>query len=143
GAGESLLLCGVTGSGKTEVYLKAIERAREAGRTAILLVPEISLTAQVATAVRRRLGERVAILHSALSEGERFDEWERLRRGEADVVVGPRSALFAPIAPPGLIVVDEEHDNSYKQSEPPPRYHARDAARQRAAGGGGLVLLGR
>jgi primosomal protein N' (replication factor Y) len=142
GTGEALLLFGVTGSGKTEVYLRAIEAARARGRTAILLVPEISLTAQVAAAVRARLGDRIAILHSALSEGERFDEWERLRRGEADVAVGPRSALFAPLPEPGLIVVDEEHDSSYKQGEPAPRYHAREVARQRAARGGGCVVLG-
>ena len=140
-AGETQLLFGVTGSGKTEVYLHAIERAREAGRTAALLVPEISLTAQVAAAVRRRLGERVAILHSALSEGERFDEWERVRKGEADVVVGPRSALFAPLKDPALIILDEEHDGSYKQGSTP-RYHARDAAQKLAQVSGGCVVLG-
>lgn len=140
--GESLLLYGVTGSGKTEVYLHAIETARNAGRTAILLVPEISLTAQVATAVRRRLGERVAILHSALSDGERFDEWERVRRGEADVVVGPRSALFSPLKDPAMIILDEEHDGSYKQGERSPRYHAREAAQERARISGGCVVLG-
>ncbi|MFN3652830.1 MAG: primosomal protein N' [Armatimonadota bacterium] len=141
GEGESLLLFGVTGSGKTEVYLHAIERARAAGRTAALLVPEISLTAQVAAAVRRRLGERVAILHSALSDGERFDEWERLRRGEADVVVGPRSALFAPMRSPALIILDEEHDGSYKQGSLP-RYHSREVAGERARLSGGCVVLG-
>ncbi len=141
-AGETLLLFGVTGSGKTEVYLHAIQRARDEGRTAILLVPEISLTAQVATIVRRRLGDEVAILHSALSEGERFDEWERLRRGDADVVVGPRSALFAPLARPSLIILDEEHDGSYKQDSPAPRYHAREVARNRAGLSGGAVVLG-
>ncbi len=141
GEGETLLLFGVTGSGKTEVYLDAIEAARAAGRTAILLVPEISLTAQVATTVRRRLGERVAILHSALSEGERFDEWERLRRGEADVVVGPRSALFAPVKDPALIILDEEHDGSYKQGSTP-RYHAREVAQERARLSRGCVVLG-
>jgi primosomal protein N' (replication factor Y) len=142
GEGESLLLFGVTGSGKTEVYLHAIEAARGRGRTAILLVPEISLTAQVAAAVRRRLGERVAILHSALSEGERFDEWERVRRGEADVVVGPRSALFAPLRDPAIIILDEEHDGSYKQDERSPRYHARDVAQERARLSGGCCVLG-
>ncbi len=141
GKGESLLLWGVTGSGKTEVYLHCIQRAREEGRTAILLVPEISLTAQVAAVVRRRLGERVAILHSALSEGERFDEWERLRRGEADVVVGPRSALFAPLRDPALVILDEEHDNSYKQDRQP-RYHAREVAVELARRSGGCVVLG-
>jgi primosomal protein N' (replication factor Y) len=142
GEGETLLLFGVTGSGKTEVYLHAIDQARTAGRTAMLLVPEISLTAQVAAAVRRRLGERVAILHSALSDGERFDEWERLRRGEADVVVGPRSALFAPVKDPGLVILDEEHDGSYKQGERTPRYHSREVAPERARISGGCVVLG-
>ncbi len=142
GQGESLLLFGVTGSGKTEVYLHAIEEARAAGRTAALLVPEISLTAQVAAAVRRRLGERVAILHSALSDGERFDEWERVRRGDADVVVGPRSALFSPLKDPAIIILDEEHDGSYKQGERSPRYHAREAAQERARISGGCVVLG-
>ncbi len=137
-----VLIFGVTGSGKTEVYLRAIEANRSRGRTSILLVPEISLTAQVAAQVRARLGERVAILHSALSDGQRHDEWERLRRGEADVVVGPRSALFAPLPDPGLRLVDEEHDSSYKQGEPPPRYHARDVARQRARLAGGAVVFG-
>lgn len=141
GEGETHLLFGVTGSGKTEVYLYAIETAREMGRTAALLVPEISLTTQVAAAVRRRLGERVAILHSALSDGERFDEWERLRTGEADVVVGPRSALFAPLKDPALIILDEEHDSSYKQSSIP-RYHARDAARERSRISAGCTVLG-
>jgi primosomal protein N' (replication factor Y) len=141
GEGETLLLFGVTGSGKTEVYLHAIQEAREAGRTALLLVPEISLTAQVATAVRGRLGERVAILHSALSDGERFDEWERVRKGEADVVVGPRSALFAPLKAPALVILDEEHDGSYKQDRAP-RYHARDTALERARLAGGAVVLG-
>lgn len=142
GSGESLLLFGVTGSGKTEVYLHAIEEARAAGRTAALLVPEISLTAQVAAAVRRRLGERVAILHSALSDGERFDEWERVRRGDADVVVGPRSALFSPLKDPAIVILDEEHDGSYKQGERSPRYHAREAAQERARISGGCVVLG-
>lgn len=141
GEGETLLLFGVTGSGKTEVYLHAIERAREAGRNAALLVPEISLTAQVAAAVRRRLGERVAILHSALSDGERFDELERVRRGEADVVVGPRSALFAPLRDPALVILDEEHDGSYKQGSAP-RYHARDASRALVGITHGCVVLG-
>lgn len=141
GEGETLLLFGVTGSGKTEVYLHAIDQARAEGRTAALLVPEISLTAQVAAAVRRRLGDQVAILHSALSDGERFDEWERVRRGDADVVVGPRSALFAPLKDPALIILDEEHDGSYKQGTVP-RYHARDVAQERARLSGGCVVLG-
>ncbi|MBI3909801.1 MAG: primosomal protein N' [Armatimonadetes bacterium] len=141
GAGETLLLFGVTGSGKTEVYLRALAAARAAERTAILLVPEISLTSQIAEAVYRRLGDRVAILHSGLSEGERLDEWERLRRGEADVVVGPRSALFGPLRRPVLIVLDEEHDGAYKQDRAP-RYHAREVARAWAREAGTTVLLG-
>jgi primosomal protein N' (replication factor Y) len=138
---ERFLLFGVTGSGKTEVYLRAMERALAADRQAIFLVPEISLTAQVATLFRARFGERVAILHSRLSEGERFDEWQRIRRGEADVVVGARSALFAPTPDPGVIVLDEEHDPSYKQDNSP-RYVTGAVAEQRAAGSGCPVILG-
>lgn len=135
------LLHGVTGSGKTEVYLAVIEAALERGRGAILLVPEIGLTPQTVGRVAARLGDRVAVLHSGLSEGERFDEWRRLRSGEARVCVGPRSAVFAPIAGVGLIVVDEEHDPSYKQ-EGDPRYDARAVARHRAAGAGAVYLAG-
>jgi primosomal protein N' (replication factor Y) len=140
-AAESFLLYGVTGSGKTEVYLRAMEEALAAGRQAIFLVPEISLTAQVAAIFRARFGERVAILHSRLSEGERFDEWARIRRAEADVVVGARSALFAPAPDPGVIVLDEEHDHSYKQDSSP-RYVTRAVAEQRAAQSGCPVILG-
>ena len=135
------LLHGVTGSGKTEVYLAAIEAALERGRSAILLVPEIGLTPQTVGRVAARLGDRVAVLHSGLSEGERFDEWRRLRSGAARVCVGPRSAVFAPLADLGLIVVDEEHDPSYKQ-EGDPRYDARAVARRRAAEAGAVYLAG-
>ncbi len=135
------LLHGVTGSGKTEVYLAAIEAALERGRSAILLVPEIGLTPQTLGRVAARLGDRVAVIHSGLSEGERFDEWRRLRSGEASVCVGPRSAVFAPLADLGLIVVDEEHDSSYKQ-EGDPRYDARAVARHRAAEAGAVYLAG-
>jgi primosomal protein N' (replication factor Y) len=135
------LLHGVTGSGKTEVYLAAIEAALERGRGAILLVPEIGLTPQTLGRVARRLGERVAVIHSGLSEGERFDEWSRLRSGEARVCVGPRSAVFAPIEDLGLIVIDEEHDASYKQ-EGDPRYDARAVARRRASEAGAVLLAG-
>ncbi len=135
------LLHGVTGSGKTEVYLAAIEAALERGRSAILLVPEIGLTPQTVGRVAARLGDRVAVLHSGLSEGERFDEWRRLRSGVARVCVGPRSAVFAPLADLGLIVVDEEHDSSYKQ-EGDPRYDARAVARHRAADAGAVFLAG-
>ncbi|HET6831822.1 MAG TPA: primosomal protein N', partial [Solirubrobacterales bacterium] len=135
------LLHGVTGSGKTEVYLAAIEATLERGRGAILLVPEIGLTPQTVSRVAARLGDRVAVLHSGLTEGERFDEWRRLRSGEARVCVGPRSAVFAPLADVGLIVVDEEHDPSYKQ-EGDPRYDARAVARHRAAEADALYLAG-
>jgi len=126
-APKPLLLFGVTGSGKTEVYLQAIARALELGRGAIVLVPEIALTPQTVQRFAGRFGNRIAVLHSALSDGERFDEWHRIRAGEAVVVVGPRSAVFAPVRRLGLIVVDEEHEPSYKQDEAP-RYNARDVA---------------
>ncbi|AKJ63682.1 replication restart helicase PriA [Kiritimatiella glycovorans] len=122
-----LLLHGVTGSGKTEVYLQAIRHVIDHGRSAIVLVPEIALTPQTVDRFRSRFGDRVAVLHSHLSDGERFDEWGRIRDGKADIVVGARSAVFAPLEKPGLIVVDEEHESSYKQEEAP-RYHARDVA---------------
>jgi primosomal protein N' (replication factor Y) (superfamily II helicase) len=136
------LLYGVTGSGKTEVYLRAIAECRRRGRTALVLVPEIALTAQVVDSFRSRIGDRVAVLHSGLSQGERRDEWQRIGRGEADVVVGARSAVFAPLEGVGLIVVDEEHEGSYKQDQPSPRYHARDVAIARARATDALVLLG-
>jgi primosomal protein N' (replication factor Y) len=126
-APKPLLLFGVTGSGKTEVYLQAIARMLEQGRGAIVLVPEIALTPQTVQRFASRFGNRIAVLHSALGEGERFDEWHRIRTGEAVVVVGPRSAVFAPVKNLGLIVVDEEHEPSYKQDETP-RYNARDVA---------------
>jgi primosomal protein N' (replication factor Y) len=126
-APKPLLLFGVTGSGKTEVYLQAIARMLEQGRGAIVLVPEIALTPQTVQRFAARFGNRIAVLHSALSDGERFDEWHRIRTGEAVVVVGPRSAVFAPVKKLGLIVVDEEHEPSYKQDETP-RYNARDVA---------------
>ena len=135
------LLAGVTGSGKTEVYLAAIEAALDRGRTAILLVPEIGLTPQTLGRVAARLGERVAVMHSGLSEGERFDEWRRMRSGEARVCVGPRSAVFAPLSDLGLIVIDEEHDSSYKQ-EGDPRYDARAVAMRRAEEAGAVLLAG-
>ena len=136
-----LLLFGVTGSGKTEVYLQAIAAALERGLGAIVLVPEISLTPQTVQRFASRFGASIAVLHSALSNGERFDEWQRIRRGEARVVVGPRSAIFAPVQRLGLIVVDEEHEPSYKQEETP-RYNARDAAVMRAHIEGCAVVLG-
>jgi primosomal protein N' (replication factor Y) len=145
GAGEAgapgVLLHGVTGSGKTEVYLAAVEAALERGRGAIVLVPEIGLAPQAVARFRARLGDRFAVLHSALSAGERYDEWRRLRSGEASVCVGPRSAVFAPVRELGLIVVDEEHDASYKQ-EGDPCYDARTVARRRAAECGAVLVAG-
>ena len=138
---RELLLYGVTASGKTEVYLDAIEATLAAGRTAILLVPEIGLTPQTVGRVAARLGDEVAVLHSGLSEGERYDEWRRLRSGEARVCVGPRSAIFAPLERLGIVVVDEEHDSSYKQ-EGDPRYDARAVARRRAEMAGAVYLAG-
>ena len=138
---KPILLHGVTGSGKTEVYLQAIAHELECGRGAIVLVPEISLTPQTVRRFAGRFGDRVAVLHSALSDGERYDEWHRIRTGAARVVVGPRSAVFAPVKDLGLIVVDEEHDTSYKQDETP-RYNARDVAVMRGALEGCRVVLG-
>jgi primosomal protein N' (replication factor Y) len=141
GAPRKLLLHGVTGSGKTEVYLAAVEAALARGRGAIVLVPEIGLAPQAVARFRARLGDRFAVLHSALSPGERYDEWRRLRSGEASVCVGPRSAVFAPVHDLGLIVIDEEHDSSYKQ-EGDPCYDARTVARRRAEECGATLVAG-
>jgi primosomal protein N' (replication factor Y) len=138
---EQSLLQGVTGSGKTEVYLRAAAGALEQGRGAIVLVPEIALTPQIVGRFSERFGETVAVLHSRLRGGERYEEWRRLRTGEARVCVGPRSAVFAPIEDLGLIVVDEEHDASYKH-EGDPRYDAREVAVQRARRSSALLVLG-
>lgn len=135
------LLWGVTGSGKTEVYLQAIAKALACGRTTLVLVPEISLTHQVVDRVRARFGNLVAVLHSGLSDGERWDEWRKIARGEAPIVVGARSAVFAPLPRLGLILVDEEHDPAYKQ-EDGLRYNGRDVAVMRAKLGGCPVVLG-
>jgi len=135
------LLQGVTGSGKTEVYLQEIRSCLDRGREAIVLVPEISLTPQMVERFRGRFGGRVAVLHSRLSEGERFDEWRRISTGQADVAVGARSAVFAPFRNLGLIIIDEEHESSYKQEESP-KYHARDVALERARRHGAAVILG-
>lgn len=134
------LLTGITGSGKTEVYLRAGEVALEEGRSVLILVPEIALVPALARAVEARFGNRLAILHSNLASHERHQEWERIRRGEARVVLGPRSALFAPLAGLGLVVVDEEQDTAYKQ-DVVPRYHARDLALVRAQRAGAAALL--
>ena len=141
GKSDVIVLNGVTGSGKTEVYLQAIAYALVQKKGAIVLVPEIALTPQTVDRFRARFGDVVAVLHSDLSDGERHDEWHRIRRGEAQIVVGARSALFAPVPNPGLIVVDEEHENSYKQDESP-RYHARDMAVVRGHVTGCAVVLG-
>jgi primosomal protein N' (replication factor Y) (superfamily II helicase) len=135
------LLHGVTGSGKTEVYLRAAETALQQGRGAIVLVPEIALTPQIVGRFSERFGETVAVMHSQLRPGERYAEWRRLREGGARICVGPRSAVFAPIERLGLIVVDEEHDASYKH-EGDPRYDARDVAAERARRSGAVLLLG-
>lgn len=139
---EVFLLYGVTGSGKTEVYMRAMAQVLAQGRSAIVLVPEISLTPQTLSRFASRFGERITVLHSQLSQGERYDQWQRIRRGEVDIVVGPRSAVFAPFARLGLIVIDEEHETTYKQDDPAPRYHAREVAIKRAQLTNATVVLG-
>lgn len=138
---KTYLLYGVTGSGKTEVYMHAIDVVLKEGRQAIVLIPEISLTFQTVMRFRRHFGERVTILNSRMSKGERYDQFERIRKGEVDIVIGPRSALFAPFANLGLIVMDEEHESSYK-SDNVPKYHARETALQRAKHCHASVILG-
>jgi primosomal protein N' (replication factor Y) len=135
------VLHGVTGSGKTQVYLRLADAVRRSGRRVLFLVPEIALTPAMAALLRAAFGDHVAIQHSGLSMGERHDQWHRIRRGEVSVVVGTRSAVFAPIEDLGLVVVDEEHDTSYKQDESP-RYHGRDVAIVRAQQAGALAVLG-
>jgi primosomal protein N' (replication factor Y) len=141
GAFHTALLHGVTGSGKTEIYLRLAGDVRQRGRGVLMLVPEIALTPGVAAIFRATFGDRVAIQHSGLSDGERYDQWRRIRNGDVDVVVGTRSAVFAPVHSLGLIIVDEEHDGSYKQEESP-RYHGRDVAIVRGRQAGALVVLG-
>ncbi len=138
---QTLLLHGVTGSGKTEVYLRVIEAALARKREAIVIVPEIALTPQLVRIFRSRFPEKVSVLHSGLSEGERIDQWRRIRRGETHVAIGARSAIFAPFSRLGVIVVDEEHDTTYKQEEAP-RYHARDLAVVRGKQNNATVILG-
>lgn len=135
------LLQGITGSGKTEVYLQIIQGALDMGKTAIVLVPEISLTPQMTERFIARFGEQVAILHSGLSNGEKYDEWRKVERGDAQVVVGARSAIFAPLKNLGVIIIDEEHEASYKQDSNP-RYHARDVALLRAQYNQAALVLG-
>jgi primosomal protein N' (replication factor Y) len=137
----TFLLHGVTGSGKTEIYIRAMYEATRRGLTAMMLVPEIALTPVFSRRLRTTFGDAVAILHSSLSEGERTDEWRRIKEGEARVVIGTRSAVFAPLEDLGVIVIDEEHETSYKQDETP-RYHGRDTAIMRAVRAGAVVVLG-
>ncbi len=139
---EPWLLHGVTGSGKTEVYLRLVDRVLKSGYSALLLVPEISLTPQLASLLINRFGETVAIWHSAISPGERLDTWKRLKEGKARVLLGARSAVLADVKDLALIILDEEHDSSYKQTSPSPRYNARSVAREKARREGAMLLLG-
>ncbi len=136
-----MLLHGVTGSGKTEVYLQSIQFCLEQEKQAIVLVPEISLTPQMVERFKGRFGDAVAVLHSRLSNGERYDEWRKIRSRQVQVAIGARSAIFAPFERIGLIIIDEEHESSYKQEESP-KYHARDVAVRRAKQHGAAVVLG-
>jgi primosomal protein N' (replication factor Y) (superfamily II helicase) len=138
---KAFLLHGVTGSGKTEVYMRAMRSALDAGRSSVMLVPEIALTPVFSRRLRAVFGDEVAILHSSLSTGERFDEWRRIRSGDARIVIGTRSAVFAPLQNVGLVIVDEEHDSSYRQNESP-FYNARDVAVMRASFADAIVVLG-
>ena len=138
---QTYLLYGVTGSGKTEVYMHAMDVVLAQGRQVIMLIPEISLTFQTVMRFRRHFGERITILNSRMSKGERYDQFERIRKGEVDIVIGPRSALFAPFSNLGLIVIDEEHESSYK-SDNIPKYHARETAIKRADMNHASVILG-
>lgn len=139
---KPFLLHGVTGSGKTEVYLRLIDETLKQGRSALMMVPEISLTPQLAGRLKERFGDQVCVWHSALSHGERYDTWRRLKAGDAKILLGARSAVLAHLPDVGLIILDEEHDGSYKQTSPSPRYHARDVALEKARRQGALVVLG-
>jgi len=139
---ETFLLHGVTGSGKTEVYIAALKRVLAQGRTGIILVPEIALTPQTVQRFRSHFGDQIAVLHSQMSMGERYDAWRSLRDGRLSIAIGPRSAILAPLENLGLIVVDEEHEQSYKQFDPSPRYHARDVAVMRAHMNDAVCVLG-
>ena len=140
GDGKKFLLHGVTGSGKTEVFMQSIEYALSLGKTAVVLVPEISLTPQAVSRFKSRFGDNVAIFHSALSQGERYDQWKRIKMGGADIVIGARSAIFTPLKNIGIIIMDEEHSDTYK-SEMSPRYHAREVAAYRATQSGAALVL--
>jgi len=136
------LLFGITGSGKTQVYIESIAAALKSGKTALVLIPEISLTPQAVSRYRSVFGNRIAVLHSRMPKGERYDTWYRIKQGEFPIVIGPRSAVFAPLENLGLIIVDEEHDSSFKQDSPAPRYNARDVAVVRAKFNSAVALLG-
>jgi primosomal protein N' (replication factor Y) (superfamily II helicase) len=140
--GHPWLLHGVTGSGKTEIYLRLIDQTLKASRTVLMLVPEISLTPQLARRLTERFGQKVSVWHSSLSDGEKYDTWRRLRAGDVRVLLGARSAVLANLPDLGLIILDEEHDGSYKQTSPNPRYNAKDVAGERARREGCMVLLG-
>ena len=140
-SGQTYLLHGVTGSGKTEIYMRVMAQILKSGKSVIILVPEISLTPQTASRFIGRFGERVAVLHSRLSVGERFDQWYRVHKGDAEIVIGPRSAVFAPVKNLGLLIIDEEHSDSYK-SDTVPRYHAREVAKKRAEIANCPLILG-
>jgi primosomal protein N' (replication factor Y) len=137
-----VLLYGVTGSGKTQVYIEALHKIRQKGKTGIVLVPEIALTPQTVSRFRAHFGDEVAVLHSRMSHGERYDSWRRIREGKIQIVIGPRSAIFAPLEKIGIIIVDEEHEASYKQDDPSPRYNARDVALYRGKMNDAVVILG-
>ena len=138
---KTVLLHGVTGSGKTEVYMRAVEHYLSLGKTALVLAPEIGLTHQLCERFADRFGLRMAVLHSSLTQKQRIEEWLRIYTGMASIVIGTRSALFAPLENVGIIVVDEEHEDSYKQDDMP-RYHARDCAVMRAKMAGAVAVLG-
>ncbi len=142
GSNDTYLLYGVTGSGKTEVYMEIIDYYLNLGKTSIVLVPEISLTPQMVNRFRERFGDKIAALHSALSDGEKYDEWRRIYRKEASIVIGARSAIFAPLIDIGVIIIDEEHSDSYKQSDSNPRYNAKDIAILRSKYHNCPVVLG-
>ncbi len=139
---KSYLLFGVTGSGKTEVYIHALKHTLEQGRGGLVLVPEIALTPQTVQRFYQIFGDQIAVLHSRLTDREKFEAWENLKSGKKKIAIGPRSAVFAPVQNPGIIIVDEEHDTSYKQFDPAPRYHARDVAVMRASMEGAVAILG-
>jgi primosomal protein N' (replication factor Y) len=139
---NNFLLKGITGSGKTEVYIQALKQVLESGRGGIVLVPEIALTPQTVSRFYRIFGEDIAVLHSRMNERERLDSWRKLRSGEKKIAIGPRSAIFSPVQDLGIIILDEEHDNSYKQIDPAPRYHAREVAIMRASMTDSAVIMG-